>query len=137
MEQQNPPRIFNGKITIVNRQGEHRTFQIKTQKKDARFAPGKRIIALLSGPDNQHDFMSFGFVDDNGVHVWQKHRTKSFLWFAELINVLVGKLPSTCKAELFEGYEVMISKRCLRCNRELTTPESIESGIGPVCAGGY
>lgn len=28
-----------------------------------------------------------------------------------------------------------ISGRCMVCGRELTNPESIEAGIGPVCAG--
>jgi hypothetical protein len=31
-------------------------------------------------------------------------------------------------------YTVQLSKRCLRCNRTLTTPESLERGIGPECA---
>lgn len=33
------------------------------------------------------------------------------------------------------GYTLQRSSRCLRCNRELTHPESITLGIGPDCAG--
>lgn len=129
------PLIHNGKITLKNQKGEHRTFSIKTTKKESKLE-GKRIIALLVGPDNTDDYKAFGFVDETGVKVWKKFsQDKSFLWYAELVNVLLGKLPSQRDARIFEGYTVYESRRCLRCNRELTTPESIESGYGPVCNG--
>jgi hypothetical protein len=34
------------------------------------------------------------------------------------------------------GYRIHLEGRCLRCNRPLTTPESIRRGIGPICAEG-
>lgn len=33
-----------------------------------------------------------------------------------------------------EGYKLLVEGRCYVCNKRLTTPESIETGIGPVCA---
>jgi hypothetical protein len=36
---------------------------------------------------------------------------------------------------ILPGYRLLVEGTCVRCNRRLTTPESIESGIGPVCAG--
>lgn len=36
----------NGKFTITNSKGEHRTFSVKTQAKDAKFAPGQRVLAV-------------------------------------------------------------------------------------------
>lgn len=79
--------IYSGTYTITNSKGEHRTFRIKRQKKDAKFAPGARILSLMVGPDNSG-----------------------------------------------HQYAVMLSKRCVRCNRKLTNPESIKAGIGPECA---
>jgi len=37
------------------------------------------------------------------------------------------------------GFELMHEGRCGRCGRPLTRPESIQSGIGPICAtlGGF
>lgn len=32
------------------------------------------------------------------------------------------------------GFRVLVAGVCRRCNRKLTVPESIESGIGPECA---
>lgn len=34
-----------------------------------------------------------------------------------------------------EGYSVLVAGMCVVCNRKLTDPESIRTGIGPVCAG--
>jgi hypothetical protein len=135
-----PPRIKNGRFTLRNRQtGEHRTFSIRTQKKDARFAPGKRIISLLTGPDNTADYQSFGFVDDNGIHVWEKlrggkvwhHKKSKYDWFA----IMLWEAVTIPRGRFAREYEVMLEGRCVVCNRVLTEPRSIESGIGPVCAG--
>ena len=65
--------ILNGTFTMTNREsGEHRTFQIRTQPDDAKFAPGKRVIALLRGPDNESDYQPFGFVSEDGtIYVWR------------------------------------------------------------------
>jgi len=118
----------NGKITVTNPAGDHRTFQIKTQKADAKFAPGERIVGLLIGQDNQNDFQSFGFVKDDGrVVVWSKYRGTQFERLAKMLT------NAESEAERF-GLEFLWSATCRRCNRELTTPESIKSGIGPTCA---
>lgn len=54
-------KTHNGKLTFHNsRTGEHRTFQVKTQDADAKFAPGERIVSLLVGNDNQNDYRGFG-----------------------------------------------------------------------------
>lgn len=131
------PTIPNGRFTLRNKTtGDHRTFQIRTQKKDAKFAPGKRIIGLLMGRDNTADYQSFGFVDNKGITVWTKFRgmmkTSAYEMFARMLwqAATKGSL-ATVKGD----YELMVEKRCLRCNRVLTNPESIESGIGPECAG--
>lgn len=131
------PRIFNGIITITNAKGEHRTFRIHTVKKGGLI--GKRLLSLLTGPDNTSNYRSFGFVDEDGVRVWSQHRNdKMKLWYAELVAVLVGKFePTTDLGRKIDAskYEVLHEGRCVRCNRKLTHPESIKSGIGPECAG--
>ena len=127
------PKIFNGRYIIHNREtSEHRTFRIRTQSEDARFAPGERIISLLTGPDNGNDYMGFGFVDDAGIRVWRSKQGGAYERHAEVIWSL-GVDASL--SEYAETYQLLLEGRCVRCNRALTTPESIESGIGPICAG--
>lgn len=126
--------IFNGYYTIQSRTtGEHRTFLIRTQASDAEFAPGLRLLALLTGPNNEEDYKAFAFVEDDGIHVWNSMRGEG-LWekYAEMIWSLALDAGFSPWAK---NYSIMEEGRCLRCNRLLTTPESVSSGIGPVCAG--
>jgi len=123
-------RTHNGTVTVKNpATGQHRTFRIRTNKDDANFAPGKRVVGLLTGPDNENDFRPFGFVLDGGrIAVWMKHRGTEFDRFARLLEDLDG---SAARWNLFVEWSV----KCRKCNRELTTPDSIQSGIGPICSG--
>jgi hypothetical protein len=135
--------IFNGTFTITNEAGDHVTLRIRTQKADSSFAPNKRILSVLNGPDNYTNYKGFAFVnEDSTIKVWGKQNTTKNQWFAHLIAKASESfhMSETVDAETtFEThgrtYTVMLSKKCYKCNRKLTTPESIRSGIGPVCAG--
>lgn len=125
--------IFNGKYTIQNREsGVHRTFRIKTQPKDARFAPGARIVSVMNGTDNQSHYKRFGFVNDKGIFIFKSLRdNKDYDGYARMLWSLLA----TPESVLHQRYSIDQSLHCLRCNRELTTPESLRTGIGPVCEG--
>ena len=122
--------IPNGIYTLRFPCGTHRTFRIFTKKETAKFAPGQRIVAMLIGPNNDSfsDYEPFAFCDDTGIHVWKRFKNAKQAEYAELLWALA----TGCEAD---GYELLISKRCLRCNRTLTTLESLESGLGPECRG--
>lgn len=121
---------YNGRVTILNPEtGGHRTFRIRTKSERASFAPGKRIVELLTGPDNGSDYQPFAFVGDNGrVIVWRKKRGGAFDTFADMLNRPLAW-------ETSRGLEYSFEVKCRRCNRDLTDPTSIELGIGPVCRG--
>jgi len=54
----------NGRITVTNNAtGGHRTFEIKTIRKEGHALDGKRVLSLLTGPDNTGDYTPFAFVD--------------------------------------------------------------------------
>lgn len=137
--------IPNGKFTITNKStGEHRTFQVKTQPKDSKFMQGRRIVALLSGSDNENDYQGFGHLGFEGriVHLWKRKDTPAFRYFAQLIELMGEKIQKDSEdfsgeIEYLKGnvYQFSGSKRCLVCNRTLTDPESIRLQIGPVCRG--
>ena len=128
---------YNGTVTIQSPRagGEHRTFRIRTQRQDAAFAPGRRIVALLTGANNDEDYEGFGFLPEDGsdrVDVWRSRRggvagKSSWEWYAEMLSC-----PDLYVAR---GYRYLVSRCCRRCNRKLTTPGSVEAGIGPECAG--
>lgn len=126
--------IFNGTITIRRRStGDHRTFRIKTYKQGP--LEGKRVVSLLSGPDNENHYQGFGFVSEDGtkINVWRKHRGQdghcsAYDWYAIYIEQLTGGSP-----EWLQQFDIQAEKRCAVCNRKLTNPESLLTGVGPEC----
>jgi len=116
-----------GYFTIVFNDGSHRTLRVRRQDDHANFMPGRLLIGYLSGSENTGDYTNFAHVTERGVvSVWKKHRDNESL--AEALGVLTGD-PVAC----LKAYAQM-SGNCGVCNRTLTTPESIEMGLGPVCA---
>lgn len=130
-------KVFNGIYTVKSsRTGEHRTFKIHTQDEKSGFAPGKRIVGLLTGSENSDDasYTGFAFIDDLGIHVWSKKRGQG-QWeaYADMLWSLSVDGAFSSWAE--KGFTVMGSGTCLVCNRLLTEPTSLLTGVGPVCAG--
>ncbi len=119
----------NGTITVHNTvTGNHRTFRIRTQKKDATFAPGERIVSLLTGSDNITSYTQFGFVKPDGsVALWRKYNTPHFQALVRVLRNPEHFIGLGC-TYLYEG-------KCRVCNAKLTTPNSIRDGVGPVCGG--
>lgn len=114
----------NGTITVQNKEtGEHRTFLIKTQPEDANFAPGERIVSLLTGPET---YTGWGFIKNGIIRIWRKKLTDHHKAYRKLLT----------KPENYDHkYQYLYQGACRRCNRALTNPESIEKGIGPICEG--
>jgi uncharacterized protein DUF6011 len=116
----------NAIITLTSpKTGEHRTFKVHTIQ--GGVLDGRRMISLLVGQDNESDYSGFGFIREDGtIAVWGKHRGTQFERFADLFD----------RAEYWagRGVEYLAEGRCRRCNRLLTHPTSISTGIGPECA---
>ena len=113
----------NGIFTLINpKTNGSRTMRIKTVKNGA--LAGKRIISLLIGPNNEEDYLGIGFVGNDGIYVWNKHKGTKY---EQIVNCLlkIEQMGLICKA----------STKCRVCNKTLTTKESLELGIGPICAG--
>jgi len=91
--------------------------------------PVSHFVHVLVGPD---DYKYLGCIYTNRLY---KHghnsridrNAKSAIAFAWVWGKLTaGKMPDVLGV-WHEG-------RCGKCGRRLTTPESIESGLGPICA---
>ena len=132
--EQTPPSIFNGRMTIEGPKG-HRTFQIRTILKGK--LKGKRKLELLIGTQNDDSscYTPFAYVGDKTVYVWRKFQStngKPSLHeiYADMIAVRCGGFKSRYGKE-YGQYKVLLEKRCLKCNRVLTHPDSIRMGVGP------
>lgn len=124
--------VQKGRYTVSDSEG-HMTFWVHRKSLEASFAPGEWVIERLSGPRNDDSscYRAVGFVnrrqDGRGsVALFKKQRTNNRL--VEAVRILEGDPLMAGK-----GYAQQ-SSSCWRCNRDLTTPASIDAGIGPVCA---
>lgn len=119
-----------GKATLTFRSKKTGTrFTYKVTLKDGSPA----FVSVLTGSDNEGDFTYLGTIFEGADYKHGKKSriseaapsAKAFAWVWE--RVARGVLP--------EGIEVWHEGRCGRCGRKLTVPESVESGLGPECAG--
>lgn len=127
-----PVTIPNGTYTVVV-QGGHITLRLTTADED-KFGPGKQIAAYLNGQDNDNDYQGFAFVTGTRFNAWKRFAMGYDAQKFALNVLLTGGLNNAKEAGIAYARE---SGRCCVCNRTLTDPESIENGIGPVCAGKF
>ena len=98
------------------------------------------MLELLTGPSNTSDYLPFAFIssatDQLGVpyvNVWKNYRGSMFSGGSvheKLANMV--RFPDVWAAR---GVTYAVALRCRRCGRLLTVPESIATGLGPICAG--
>ena len=119
-------------FTVSNPSGEYYTYKVSAPHDQSEIKP-IWFISVLTGPDNTTDYSYLGILVDNKVRWTAKSKfnaeTKQFKVVEWAINLILtdGTLP--------DGYKIAHIGKCARCGRPLTTPESLESGIGPICAG--
>jgi Family of unknown function (DUF6011) len=119
------------------------TFTLVSKKSGARFTYRVRVaennatmffVSVLTGSDNEGSFSYLGYIRrEVYFHGTAKSKigqdapsARAFAWFYKLI--------AAAKAPLGQ-LEFWHEGKCCRCGRKLTVPASIESGIGPECAG--
>lgn len=117
----------NAVLTFRNSESGNRfTFKIR---KPSKTSP--HFVMVRVGPSDDHgDWAFLGTIFEDGSY---RHGCRSsisqdaqservFVWLWANID------------DLPEFIEVWHEGRCLRCERELTVPESIRLGYGPICA---
>jgi len=148
------PRVHNGTYTIASPAGKHVTIKLHTVLRGK--LEGRRILSLLVGPNNESDFAAVAFWNDDlqlasawnryklthpsslvldGYHYSSRGTSKTEQTLAIWVDLAVRGAEEDRHGFWFgEGYRLHVAGHCVMCNRKLTTPESIESGIGPKCA---
>jgi hypothetical protein len=111
------------------RTGKHFTFKVirRTKLVDGQLVPMSPptwTVNALWGRDNTKDYHVIGTLRDGHFAYNASNSTPSTKGFAWCWNNL-----DRCG----ERFEFAHAGRCGRCNRLLTVPSSIESGIGPEC----
>jgi len=118
----------------VSGKGTHYTFKISAKKKNNRILPeGPFFVSLLTGPDNYANYKYLGMYDHQhpGVRLTAKSSFNNESVPVKTVRWAVSKVLS--HETLPEGWAIQHEGKCCRCGRKLTTPESINNGIGPEC----
>lgn len=118
---------------------DSRDYTYKASKKTARDGKGDvYFVALLTGSDNGSDYTYLGVLDPTTGAVRTTAKSSYLPTSAPVValNWALGKV--WAGKELPGGASLQHAGHCGKCNRLLTVPESVESGLGPECSGlGY
>lgn len=129
--------MFAGNATITLRSIKTQTrftYRIKKVPEDSE-GPVGYFVAVLTGPQNTNDFTYLGHIYKSTRDYTHGRKSKigieapssaAWEWFYNCAFSIESLRPETV--------EIWHEGRCGRCNRKLTVPESIASGIGPECA---
>jgi hypothetical protein len=118
--------VADGYYTVVGPKGGHRTLRITTIDDNGT----KQWLAYLSGADNVGDYKSVGFVNGNEVSLFSKYLGQ----YADIMAAARFLVKNVDKLDECGRQYAIRSGKCYRCNRLLTTPESVARGLGPICA---
>ena len=115
----------NGIITIRNpATGQHRTVKVVTSTPDGETHDKK--VRWARELQAECVWKSFAIVTVDGKCLpFRKFASNSY--FAKLARIIQEP------GRFADRLEFMFEGRCRKCNRRLTNPESLSSGIGPEC----
>jgi predicted RNA-binding Zn-ribbon protein involved in translation (DUF1610 family) len=123
-------------MTIESKKTQkHFTFKFRTPSDVDENTPVNKIpvwIYVLTGSDNMSSYSFIGTLFGTKYYHSKKSKISedatSVVAFKYWLKGLV-----TNNATRLNQIELYHSGRCMRCGRKLTTPDSINTGVGPVC----
>lgn len=110
---------------------EHYTYWVQKSEDGQVF-----FVKALRGPDNTKDYVYLGLMNpnDGSVRTTGKSKFKRDSTIVKIVNrVLIMVRCGDQHKIVANGWKLHHEGRCGKCGRLLTTPESIERGIGPIC----
>jgi len=125
-------RAGRATFTLVSKASGRRVTYKVTRPKGAKWDDSSGLVVkALVGPDNGADYVEIGLVDTNGkftVTNFRKkaaeHKVRALAWFWR---------QSEAQSDKLDQAEIWHEGRCGRCGKKLTVPESISTGLGPIC----
>lgn len=125
----------NAIFTVQNPEGEYYTFRVKCPKSDKEKDVASRMyfVSVLAGRDNENSYAYAGMLNKWSGEVTMTKASK-FPAADKRVRVVKWALDHVWKQQpLPQGYLMRHVGKCACCGRSLTTPESLDCGIGPEC----
>ena len=131
--------ILAGNATFTlesTRTGKWFTYKVtKKEFKDDRGEVEKTFyfVSLLSGPDNDSDYRYLGTISPKFyVNTTAKSKISKDAISFKALSFFVSYLR---KGELHNEINIYHEGVCGKCGKKLTTPDSVATGLGPICKG--
>ena len=125
-------------VDFVDSYGKpHYTYKVRMKPAKGAY-PDTFFVSVLTGRDNNSDYSYLGILDTKAgiVRTTAKSKFPSDSFTARLLNRVLARIwADDCSSITQAGFNVHHEGKCGRCGRRLTVPESIETGLGPECAG--
>lgn len=121
--------VLAGKATftaVSKKTGNRFTFRVRQPKENT-----PHFVSLMNGPDNTSSYQFMGTIFEGKNYRPGRHSkisknalsSQAFVWLWNHRN----------SPDLDDKVEIKHAGKCCRCGRLLTTPLSIDDGIGPIC----
>ena len=103
-----------------------------SQKENDNGTMSPFFVSILTGPDNWSNYRYLGTISVSGNYAHgRKSKISNKAPSARCITWLMDNIRNEDQMARIEFWHC---GKCGMCGRKLTVPESIESGIGPICA---
>ena len=119
--------------------GTHYTYRVNagdlTDEQIARGWKPLYFVKLLTGSNNEEDYTYIGYVmfRDGKAPEFKLGKKSKLTFESQPVKAFTWALSILVQGRMPQGLEIRHEGRCGRCNRTLTTPESIDAGFGPDC----
>ena len=123
----------NAIFTVQSISGQYYTYRIA--RKEANGSYKETFFAsVLTGPDNTSDYTYVGILNPitGAVTLTKSSKYDRDATLFKVLNWALNHLWN--EKPLPEGYQIRHEGRCGRCGHPLTTPTSLDIGLGPECA---
>lgn len=128
----------NAVFTVVSKKtGNRFTYRIRKPRGEKK----PFFVQLMNGADNTSDYgyigLLFGKGQDSDFASWRHGGDKARASrSAPSVQAIEWLFRNAMNDKTLEQVELWHQGKCGKCRKALTVPESIASGLGPVCAKG-
>lgn len=119
------------------RTNPHYTFKILL-KEGKNNNPDAHFVYLLNGPDNTYSYSYVGKFNPltGQMALTAKSKVSNDAWSVRLFRRVMARIFEGHPEAIEQaGFNVHHEGKCGKCGRKLTVPESIKTGLGPICSG--
>lgn len=142
--------FLGGKATFTvqnNDTGEHRTFKIRKSDPTPQYPTPAWFVKIMHGTDNENHYRYVGkLYPEDGysyrgaqrvlVPAGHVEMTRASKFAEDSLTVKAARWVMARvinQTQIPDCIEIRHAGKCGRCGRTLTTPESLDRGIGPEC----